>query len=1138
MSNFQFLHKEWSDIFEIAKEAEDMVNVRARSSIVNSRVALEKGIRWMYTNDERLFEDYDEKKTVGNLLLAKSLKTVTEKPLRRELHLLQRLGNEAAHGEQTDSEKADTCIKILFQFCSHLAVSYSTEEIQIPEFNEELLTTGDRVDESQSDLEQQVKKLQEQLEKDEVDRQKLEEQKEELQKRNKVLAERAKSRQPQTKHIPQLIPESVTRKLYIDVLLKEAGWNNLTEGKGLEYEVKGMPISTNPSGIGYVDYVLWGDDGNPLAVIEAKKTMVSPKKGKQQAVLYADCLEQMKGQRPIIFYTNGFETYMWDDTFYSEREVSGFYSKDELQLLIDRRTTRKDLSAFKVDRNIAGRAYQLEAIKRVAENLGKNHNGKYVGTKRESLLVMATGSGKTRTAAAIVDMLTKCNWAKRVLFLADRNALVTQAKNAFKEHLEHLSSIDLTKEKEDSSTRLVFSTYPTIINKIDKERTDDKRFYGVGHFDLIIIDEAHRSIYQKYKSIFDYFDSMIIGLTATPKKDIDRNTYSLFGIEDDDPTFAYELNKAVNEGFLVPPKSISVPLKFQREGIKYSELSDKEKEEYEEKFGDPTSEEAPDTIGSGALNKWLFNTDTVDKVLEHLMNDGIKVSGGDKLGKTIVFAKNHQHAVFIEERFNKNYPEYSGKFLRVIDNYETKAQDLLEKFTNPFEEEDPQIAVSVDMMDTGVDAPRVVNLVFFKMVKSSSKYWQMIGRGTRLCPDLFAPGEHKKEFVIFDYCQNFEFFEEHPDGITTKNMKPLLQQIFEAKVKVTQLVSDLSEKTDAEKEVRDQYLDDLHKTVQGLDENRFVVRKQLRYVKEFSNKAKWLNLSKSDVQEINNHLSHLQPASKDDDELARRFDMLILIYQILLLSGSDNTGKYTSKIFGTASSLQKKDNIPQVSIHIPLIKEVQTDQYWKTINIKKLESLRTALRDLIKYLDTKTQEPIYTHFEDDLDYHGIKVRGHVNTSYESLQSYKDRVESYIRKNKDHLAINKLRNNIPITKQELNSIEEMLFTESVAGTKQKFVDHYGEKPLGEFIRGITGLEQSAINEAFADFLQIGELRADQMTFINTIISYLTKNGTINKSMFYEPPFTDQNDQGIDGVFDIEKKQKVVSIIEQINYNATA
>ena len=1146
MSNFQFLHKEWPQIFEIAKEAEDMANIKARSSLVNSRAALEKGIRWMYENDQRLFEDYDKRKTIGNLLLAPSLKIVTEKTLRRELHLLQKLGNEAAHGEITDTEKANICIKILFQFCSYLAISYSTDEIENPVFNESLIPTGHKINETQKELELQIQKFEAQFKKDQLTRETLETQKEELESfrkelelKSEKLAKRAESREYKVKHITQLISESVTRKLYIDVLLKEAGWNKLTKGRELEYEVKGMPVSTNPSGIGYVDYVLWGDDGNPLAVVEAKKTIVNAKKGKQQAVLYANCLEQMTGQRPIIFYTNGFEIFIWDDLFYTEREISGFYTKDELQLLINRRSTRKDLRTFKVDKNIAGRAYQLEAIKRVAENLGQTHEGRYVGTKRESLLVMATGSGKTRTAVAIVDMLTKCNWAKRVLFLADRNALVTQAKNAFKEHLEHLSSIDLTKEKEDSSTRLVFSTYPTIINKIDKLRTKDERFYGVGHFDLIIIDEAHRSIYQKYKAIFDYFDAMLIGLTATPKKDIDRNTYSLFGIEDDDPTFAYELNTAVEQGFLVPPKSISVPLKFQREGIKYAELSEKEKEEYEEKFGDPASEEAPDTIGSGALNKWLFNSDTVDKVLEHLMKDGIKVSGGDKLGKTIIFAKNHQHAVFIEERFNKNYPEYSGHFLRVIDNYESKAQDLLEKFTDPFEEQDPQIAVSVDMMDTGVDAPRVVNLVFFKMVKSSSKFWQMIGRGTRLCPDLFGPGEDKKEFVIFDYCQNFEFFEQFPDGAATKNTKPLLQQIFEAKLNVAQLISDLPEKTAADIEVRDAYLDELHKTIQNLDENRFVVRKELRYVKEFSDKNKWLNLSKSDIQDINSHLSHLQPASKDDDELARRFDMLILIYQILFLSGSNNTTKYMSKIFRIATSLQKKDNIPQVSIHIPLIKEIQTDHFWENISVKKLDLLRNSLRDLIKYLDTSTQEPIYTHFEDELDYDGIQVRGHVNTSYESLQSYKDRVESYIRKNKNHLVINKLRRNIPISKKDLELIEEMLFTDSVAGTKEQFIQQYGEKPLGAFIRSITGLDQAALNDAFSDFLQAGNLKADQMTFIHTIISYLSKNGTIDKTMLYESPFTDLHDQGISGVFENDSDLiKIVKIIDTINSHAIA
>ena len=565
-------------------------------------------------------------------------------------------------------------------------------------------------------------------------------------------------------------------------------------------------------------------------------------------------------------------------------------------------------------------------------------------------------------------------------------------------------------------------------------------------------------------------------------------------------------------------------------------MSDAEKEEYEDKFGDPTNEEAPEEIGSAALNKWLFNTDTVDKVLAHLMNDGIKVSGGDKLGKTIVFAKNHAHAVFIEERFNKNYPEYAGKFLRVIDNYETKAQDLLEKFADEFEEQEPQIAVSVDMMDTGVDAPRVVNLVFFKIVKSSSKFWQMIGRGTRLCPDLFAPGEDKKEFLIFDYCQNFEYFDEHPDGATANNMKPLLQQIFEAKLKVTQLITHLPDKTPDEVEIRDSYLTELHKAIINLDETRFIVRKELRYVKEFSNKSKWLNLSKGDVQEINTHLSHLQPAAKGDDELARRFDMLVLVYQIVLLTGSSDTAKYMRKIFSTAVALEKKDNIPQVAIHLPLIKELQTDHYWETINVKKLEELRVALRELIKYLETESQAPVYTHFEDELDYDGITTREPV-TAYVSLQSYKDRVESYVRKNKNHLTIHKLSTNLPITKGELDELEKILFSEGVAGTKKEFVQEYGERPLGAFIRSITGVEQATLNEAFAEFLQVGNLRADQMTFIKTIISYLSKNGTIDKSMLYESPFTDLNDQGLSGVFDNDSDViKVVRIIDLINGNA--
>lgn len=1146
MSNFHYLKKEWPAIYKEASEAEQLTLTSPKACAVITRSALEKAINWLYQHDLDLEYPYD--RSLSSLLHEHSFRQILEPQMFRELNLIRYTGNNGSHGKSVTQDESIASIKNLFRFLGFLCLYYSEEDTRVPRFDISLIPDGNAQKESLETIKLLEDQLSKRKELDKIKRDAIEEQaakiellQKQLEAERKTNTERRKERAKEidaSEEIPILVSESVTRKLYIDVLLKDAGWDNLTEGRDLEYEVKGMPRVTNPSGIGYVDYVLWGKDGKPLAAVEAKRTMADSRKGRTQAELYADCLEQMHGQRPIIFYTNGFDTHIWDDVFYNDREIQGFYTQDELQLLIDRRTTRKDIRDFKVNMDIAGRDYQLEAIKRIAENLlvtGKD--GTLRGASRASLLVMATGSGKTRTSAAIVDMMTKCNWAKRVLFLADRNALVTQAKNAFKEHLPELSSIDLTKEKEDNSTRLVFSTYPTILNKIDKVKSGDQRFYGIGHFDLIIIDEAHRSVYQKYKAIFDYFDSMLIGLTATPIKDIDRNTYTLFGIEDDNPTFAYELNTAVEQGYLVPPKAIRVPLKFQREGIKYAELTDAEKEEYEEKFGDPTSGEASEEIGSGALNRWLFNADTVDKVLEHLMNEGIKVSGGDKLGKTIIFAKNHAHAVFIEERFNKNYPEYGGKFLRVVDNYETKAQSLLEKFTDVFEEQNPQIAVSVDMMDTGVDAPRVVNLVFFKLVKSASKFWQMIGRGTRLCPDIFGPNQDKTEFLIFDYCQNFEFFDEHPDGATSKNMKPLQQQIFEAKLKVSQLITHQSIESAEDDEVRDKYLAELHQIISKLDIDRFVVRKELRHVKEYSNKSRWLSLSRSDIQEINAHLSHLQPPSKGDDELARRFDMLVLVYQIALLSGSGSTDKYMGKIYNTAIALEKINNIPQVAVHIKLIKELQTEHFWETVTLKDLDKVRESLRDLIKYLEKEKQKPVYTNFEDELDYESITISDPLTSAYTSLQSYKDRVEKYIRDNINHVAIRKLSHNVPITENELDELEKMLFIESVAGTRQDFIKEYGDRPLGAFIRSITGLDQSKLNEAFAEFLQVGNLRADQMTFVKTIISYLSKNGTIDKRMLYEPPFTDLNDQGVSGVFDNDGDViRIVKIVDGINGNA--
>ncbi|WP_320167736.1 DEAD/DEAH box helicase family protein [Mangrovibacterium marinum] len=1138
-SNFDFLKNNWFKIAHDAAEAEKYAFTAPKYGAILCRSVLEQAVYWLYENEHSLELPY--KPNLVGLIKDFHFTTLLGTGLSKEIDLIRLTGNNAAHGKTVSRNESLIALKALFHFLGFLSRYYSEDNPVIPPFDETLIPDDKAQEKQKAERDHLLLKLEEQQ------KQLVEQQKRarELARANDLLKlqqerqlELIAERKAEREKLPvaeQAIPggpsEAETRRAFIDILLKDSGWEKLRNGRELEFEVTGMPLSTNPSGIGYADYVLWGDDGLPLAVIEAKKTMVDPRKGKHQAELYANCLEQMTGQRPVIFYTNGFETYLWDDTFYPERQVSGFYTKEELQLAVDRRKSRTDLRTFKVNTSIVGRPYQLEAIKRVSEAFAYKYHSKLKGRSRKALLVMATGSGKTRTAAAMVDLFTKCNWVKRVLFLADRNALVTQAKNAFKEHVPNLSAIDLTQEKEDVGTRVVFSTYPTIMNKIDSLKVENGRFYSPGHFDLIIIDEAHRSVYQKYKAIFDYFDSLLIGLTATPKTDVDRNTYSLFDIEDNNPTFAYELNQAVRDKYLVPPKALSVPVKFPREGIRYKDLSEVEKEEYEEKFGDPTEGESPDEIEGSALNSWLFNNDTVDKVLEFLMTNGVKTHGGDRLGKTIIFAKSHKHALFIEDRFNKNYPEYSGKFLRVIDNYETKAQDLLESFCLPKEEIDPQIAVSVDMMDTGVDAPRVVNLVFFKPVKSAAKYWQMIGRGTRLCPGLFAPGEDKTHFLIFDFCENFEFFDQFPEGVLQTVGKSLSQRIFEAKLELALALVAADQSTDDDLKHARVLLDELHQQIANLDRKRFIVRKEIRYVEEFKNRARWELINQTDFAEICEHLSNLPALNEDSDELAKRFDMIILDLQLAIVNTSPRQQNLITRIAGVARKLVKKKNIPAIADKMVTLNAVQTDEFWSEVNMRRLEQVRMDMRELIKFLDRDKTKDVYTNFQDeihDADVQEFELIPRVST----MPGYRERVESFVRNNASFLVIQKIKKNEVITKDELKLLENLLFADGL-GTKDDFKKEYGDLPLVKFIRSILGLDINTANELFADFIQSGTLSADQVTFINSIISYLTKNGTIDKAMLFEPPFTDINDQGIVGVFDDGQVVKIVSIIDRIN-----
>jgi type I restriction enzyme R subunit len=1145
-SNFTFLEKEFPEIYREIQEAEKHTFTAPRYAALLCRSTLEKAIFWLYKNDEDLDLPYDNK--LGALLHNESFKNILKPSMLMELDVIRLNGNNAAHGKIVKALEALQSLKNSFRFLTFLSTYYSESNPEIPPFDERVIPYGDANDKNKKQLQELAEKLE--LERAEAQKalkqqEKLLEENDDLRKQleaqEQIIAERKEQRFKEItveKAIPELTSENETRLLLIDLLLREAGWDKMQKGREIEYEVNGMPTTTNPSGKGFVDYVLWGDNGLPLAVVEAKSTIHSASKGKHQASLYADCLEKSTGQRPIIFYSNGFETHLWDDTFYPDRKVQGFYTKEELQLLIERRSNRADLREFKVNVAIAGRYYQLEAIKRVAESMVSSHDNQLKGKNRKALLVMATGSGKTRTAAAMVDMFIKCNWAKRILFLADRTALVTQAKNAFKEHLPHLTAIDLTKEKEDNGTRVVFSTYKTILNKIDNLKNEDERFYGVGHFDVIIIDEAHRSVYSKYLSIFSYFDSLLIGLTATPKKDIDHNTYALFEIEDDNPTYAYELNKAVADNFLKPPKAFKIPLKFPREGIIYDDLSEEDKTRFRELFGVQFGNENEIiNVGKSQINTWLYNNDTIDKVLDYLMTYGQKVAGGDKIGKTIIFAKNHKHAVFIEERFNKNYPYYGGNFLRIIDNYEEKAQDLLEKFCfDKGAEKDPQIAVSVDMMDTGVDAPRVLNLVFFKEVKSFSKYWQMIGRGTRLCPDIFEPGKHKEYFLIFDFCGNFEYFGDNPDGETQKAALSLSQQTFNTKLDIVMAIRMLQEPTEEQENIQIQYTNDLHKLVDDLDDSRFEVRKHWRYVLEYKDRNRWNNLLQSDLLNIQNNLSHLIDYNQDKDEFAKRFDLLIYKLQLALITGNKSQLKHIDNVFNIANMLFTKRNIPAVQAKIATIKKLQNEQFYSTINEEQLENIRQEIRDLVQFLkDEKKLDPIYTSFTDELDLHLVQEVD-IMATYTSLQSYKDRVEAFIRKNKSHLVIDKLYKNLPITEKELEVLEAFLLKEALE-SKDRFTTEYGEQPLGKFVRNIIGLDIEVANQIFADFISQGNLNANQITFIQKIITYLNQKGVIERELLTQSPFNEQYDQGIFGAFpDDSQADTIIRVINQVNKNA--
>lgn len=1108
MSNFSFIPRLWAELADAPTEAEQNIYHAPSYAAMLCRKSLEEWIRWLYAHDQDLVLPYDT--TLNSLMHAHAFKNLVAPIHFHQINLIRKLGNTAVHtSAKIKTEEALHALKLLHGFITWVVAAYSENRPTLGAFDERFVKKEKAKDRSKDELQ-------------ELERAYHEQQSELEQLQNELATFKSIKAHNIADVLPPTDPnEALTRKIYIDILLREAGWQ-LEDPNVQEYPLKAcMPQATGNLGDGFVDYVLWGDDGKPLAVVEAKKTKRDARVGQHQAKLYADGLEKEFDQRPVIFYSNGYQTWLWDDLSYAPREVYGFYTKDELQTLIQRRRFQKSLAKETINNTITDRYYQHEAIRKVSEALESNH--------REALLVMATGTGKTRVSASLIDFLSKANWIKRVLFLADRNALVHQAKVSFNDYLPNLPAIDLTKEKEDESSRIVFSTYQTMINLIDGETDDKNRFYGVGHFDLIIFDEIHRSVYNRYKHILKYFDGFRIGLTATPKLETDKDTYGLFNMQPGNPTYAYELEQAVNDKFLVPPKGIGVPIKFQRKGIKYAELSEADKLAYEEQFTDPFTGEYPDEIDATALNNWLFNKDTVDKGIAHLMEFGIKVEGGDKLAKTMIFARSHRHAKFIEERFNIQYPEYKGDFLKVIDYQEEYKYDLLNKFKDKLKM--PQIAVSVDMLDTGIDVPEVCNLVFFKPVRSSSKFWQMIGRGTRLCTDLFAPGEHKKEFIIFDFCENFEFFNANPKGVESGNGKSLSQRLFKLRLRMAVLL--LAQETDDLIDYGQSLIDHLVTQTKTLDTAKFIVRQHWEVVEKYQDKNQWNALSDLDVKEIFDHIAPLV-IETDQDEKAKRFDVLMLELQLNVLMGLKRQEQLIQKVVATAALLSKKSSIPLVANKMETIAAIQKKSFWEATTIPNIEYVRLELRDLLKFLDGEHTPIYFTSFEDEFD--GNIKEHQVIYNFNDLDAYRKKVEFYLKEKRNHITIHKLINNIQITNGELEELEKMLFEQGAIGTKEEFTKAYGEQPLGKFIRGILGLDINAAKLAFGEILSQQTLNSQQIRFMDTLINFFAVKGIIEAEMLFNPPFTDINTSGIMGVFDNETAIKIISLINQINHNA--
>lgn len=1116
--NFEFLRPKHSELADLAGFAEYYAYTDPAGALVKLRSFGEQMVAALFQHFQ-MQRPYNP--TFIDYLLDPTFKTTYPAVVQDKFHAIRKEGNQAVHGDASKVTPNNSLwlLRHAFDLAKWFELTlYGTAGITELPYNEPAKPDDVNVEK----LKQQNKSALQKIAFQEAQMQKLLEE---------LEAERAKTPATEINAAVQgeilakgteaasalSFNEEETRRQIIDHMLVSAGWDvapdyESTDEVGKEVEVKDQPTNT---GIGYADYVLWDDNHQPLAVIEAKKAALGADKGKEQARLYADGLEKQYGQRPVIFYTNGHETYIWDDIKAEvPRRIFGFYSKESLQHCQWKNANRAKLSECEHNDQIINRMYQIEAVRRVTE--------KFESNRRKALIVQATGTGKTRVAIALSDMLIKARWAKRILFLCDRRELRKQAFQNYKSFIKEPVTYVTSATSGDRTSSIYLATYPAMMQCYES--------FDVGFFDLIIADESHRSIYNRYKELFMYFDCMQVGLTATPITKIVRNTYQMFECEDKDPTAHYSYNEAIEHvpPFLAHFKVTAHTTKFLRDGIKYADLSEEQKRQLDEQVEDS---ELID-FNKEQVSKEVFNKDTDRKILRNLMENGIKDATGNHIGKTIIFARNHDHAVALYNLFNEMYPQYmlpKQEFCAVIDNYIERAEQLIDDFKGDGNNSNLTIAISVDMLDTGIDVPEIVNLVFAKPVKSYVKFWQMIGRGTRLCPNLFGPGKNKTEFQIFDHWGNFEFFGmKFPEENPSKG-KSLFQKIFEQRLELAQIAI-----TSQNQEAFNIATELLGKDIKALPDTSISVQEKWREkkiaeqpetIKKFDAATKGLLFN-----EIAPLMQWRPNVGHTDGYL---FDLTIARAQTALLQGSSDFEDYMAQIKEAVAQLPI--NLSQVAEKIAFINKVKDSEFWKNVTVQQLEEIRTELRGIMhcRMIPNITQANALTI--DITDGDEQRTNQPVKLDGLDLAAYRSRVESAFKDLfEDSPVLQKIKAGEPVDESEIRPLIETVLLREPDLHVDELLLHFpnNAKRLDLAIRQIIGLDAERVNEHFTAFVRkYPSLTSHQIRFLELIKKHITNYGSLEIEKLWEAPFTQVNIDGVDGVF--TKDEQVNDLLELIN-----